>query len=360
MHLKIASLVVTLLLPIVSGQESTTVGSQTFPNTKYYATNCYNSDGTHTNEFWTYFNPSSTDPRNPDSKYYSDPNGNLWWEGNGNINVPLDSSGNQYRVLLSSDAAYQNDAAMVGALQSGDGSVTYPCYRTPQDQQRVDFFNGWVCYRLYVCSTVPHYVTDVAISSQQVTLAVGQDALFSPGPYENLFSGLNGQLSAANGQISLIPEYSQSFTDMEGNTHSYVAQVENNGVYNLYWTVAGALQSQSLGTQIDGAYNTAGTVYGDVQFPQSATIVTYVGLDHAAYSKIDFYQSGFSPAPPAGTNCNTQGFSIGSGAAGIVSGVLGSAAVLAAPETGGISLGVAAGVFGAASGTLGIVSSVAC
>ena len=147
---------------------------------------------------------------------------------------------------------------------------------------------------------------------------------------------------------------------MEGNTYSYVVQVENNGVLNLYWTVDAVLQSNDLSSQIDESYNLQGTIYGDAPFPQSATIVTYVGLDHTAYSKIDIFQSSFSPSPPASPSCNNQGWSISSGAAGVIGSLIGAVAVVAAPETGGISLGIAAGVLGAGSGALGIVSSTTC
>lgn len=344
--------------------ETIVVGADTFMNTKFFPTNCYNSNtGQHTDEFWTYFNPSNTDWRYPDDKYYADPNGNLWWEGNENIYLgPV--AGIQYQVQLATNAASQNEGTLVGGLRATNNNNSLPCYKTPEDQKRVDFFNGWVCYRLYVCSTVPHIVTTMVVSSEKVSIEVTQQ------PYENMMSGLNNQLSRANGQVAQILEYSESFTN-EGNTYTFVAQVENNGNYNLFWMVNALAQiSNSIphvnwpSSEFDEAYNGGDTgvlvIAGDAQFPQSASVVIYVGLDHTAYTKIDFFQSGFSPAPPPGTSCNNQGWSIGSGTAGIIAAIVGAAGVFAAPETGGLSLAVAAGVFGVASGSLGIVSAVAC
>jgi hypothetical protein len=346
----------------LANAEMTIVGTSTFANTKYFPTNCENSNtGEKTNEFWTYNNPSSTDYRYPDYKYYVDPTGNLWWEGNSDVYVIDNSLGanDQMQVMLNPNAHSEPAGTLVGALRETKSNTYHPCYVTPPDQMRVDFFNGWVCYRLYTCSRIPHTVTSVVISKDKTTMDVTQN------PYENLMYGLINQMNSANGEIALIPTYEQTFTDNEGNSYSFVVQVENNGPFNLFWTIQAATQNyphvnaNPAASSFDEAY-TNGVIGGDAQFPQSASIITYVGLDHTAYSKIDFFQTSFSPAPPPSPNCDTTGFGVGSGAAGVLSGILGALSVAAAPETGGASLAIAAGVVGAASGALGIAGSVAC
>jgi hypothetical protein len=264
-------------------------------------------------------------------------------------------------------------AGLVNQMSSANGQIAQiPNYEqnfvdmegnTSAGEMQVDFFNGWVCQRLYTCSLVPHTVTSVVISEGKTTMSVTER------PYENLMAGLVNQMSSANGQIAQIPNYEQNFVDMEGNTYGFVTEVINNGPYNLFWTIQGATQNNQIpnynpaASAFDEAYS-GGTIFGDAQFPQSASIITYVGLDHTAYSKIDFFQSSFSPAPPPTSGCNTAGFSIGSGATGALGAFLGAISVIAAPETGGASLalgaGIAAGVAGAASGGLGIASAAAC
>jgi len=363
MHQRYFILTLAATAGLAQSVEFTTVGTETYGNIKFFPVNCENSNtGQKTNEFWTYNTPSTSDYRNPDNKYTVDPNGNVWWEGHPEIIVADTEFGNnnQMQVLLNSDAHSQPAGTLVGALRNTEYNFYRPCYVTPPDQMRVDFFNGWVCNRLYTCSTVPHIVTATIISKDQTTLDVTQQ------PYSNLMYGLTNQMNSANGQIAQIPTYEQTFTDREGNSYSYVAQVSNNGPYNLFWTIQAAAQpypglhSNPAASAFDEAYNTQGTIFGDAQFPQSASIISYVGLDHEAYSKIDFYQTSLSPAPPSTSNCNTAGFGIAAGTTGVLGGILGAISVAAAPETGGASLVVAAGVLGASSGALGILQSAAC
>lgn len=348
--------------------EYTVVGTSMYQNIKYYPTNCYNTNtGAHTNEFWTVNHPSSpsTVNTNPDDKYYADTNGNLVWEGQSDLIVTDQSleQQKQMQVKLNANAHSQDMNVMVGALQDLSDNALYPCYVTDATESRVDFQNGWVCYRLYTCSTVPHAVSSITVSQEKTTLSV------TDMPYENLMAGLLNEVNAAGGELAEIHEYSQIFQDMEGNTLSFTSQVTAVSDMNLFWTVNAAAnlkysfgQSNPAAVSFDDVY-AAGTIFGDASFPSSASIVTWVGLDHVFFSKIDFFQTGFSPAPPTAA-CSNNLFGIGSGAAGILSSAIGVAALLAAPETGGASLalaaGIAAGAAGAASGGLGIASSAAC
>jgi hypothetical protein len=97
-------------------------------------------------------------------------------------------------------------------------------------------------------------------------------------------------------------------------------------------------------------------LHGDAKYPQSAAIVSYVSLDHTAWSKINFFQSGFAPAPPSAA-CANSNLGIAAGAAGALAGIISIARIAAAPETGGASL-VALGVGGAALGMTAVVSAL--
>jgi len=112
----------------------------------------------------------------------------------------------------------------------------------------------------------------------------------------------------------------------------------------------------------DGYNGFLRVLYGDAHFSQSAAIVSYVGLDHTAWSKINFFQTSFSPAPPS-ASCANDLLGIAGGAAGALAGILSIAAIAAAPETGGASL-VALGFAGAsldiASSSLSIADAVKC
>jgi len=213
-------------------QEFVTVGLTTFGNTKYYPTNCENSKiGEKTNEFWTYLTPSSSDARNPDNKFYVYRTGNLWWEGNSNVYVTSNITNrpaDKMQVLLNSEAHSKPAGALVGGLQHTATGVDSPCYVTPADQVRVDFFNGWVCYRLYTCSPIPHIVTTIVVGDNKVLLDCQQS------PYESLMRGLVGQISSAGGQIPKMPNYDQTFTDMSGNSLTFVVEVSVNGPYSLF------------------------------------------------------------------------------------------------------------------------------
>lgn len=344
--------------------EYTTVGTSTFANIKFFPTNCQNQyTGQHTNEFWTYLQPSTTANTNPDFKHYADTTGQLTWEGSQNIYV-TDDINDRLQVLLNVNAHSQPATHLVGALYSAQYKSYSPCYVTPPEEMLVDFGNGWVCNRLYTCSPIPHVVTSLIVSKGHITIDVSQ------GPYETLMHGLMGQLPAASGQIALIPTYEQTFTDNEGNSYNFVVEVTNNGPYNLFWTVQAATQYPpvSIYNQVptnpaasffDQVYQN-GVMSGDALFPQSAAIVSYVGLDHTAYSKINFFQTSVSPAPATSSTCNTQALGVSGGYSGIIAGIIGALAAVVAPETGGISLAIAAGVAGAASGALGIAQTVAC
>jgi len=350
------------LASAVQPLEWVTVGTSNFPNAKFFPTNCENMDtGAKTNEFWTYNAPSTTDNRSPDYKYYADPTGNLWWEGNSDIYVINNSVGNeeQFQDMLDPEAHSKPAGTLVGALRNTQYNFYSPCYVTSSDEMKVDFFNGWVCNRLYTCSLVPHTVTSMIISKETTTMSVTER------PYEYLMAGLTNQMNAANGQIAQIIPYEQTFADNEGNSYSYVAQVENIGNYNLFWTVQAAAQpypglhSNPAASSFDEAYNPNDIIFGDAQFPQSASIITFVGLDHEAYSKIDFFQTSFSPAPPS-PGCSVSGFAVGAGATGVVSGLLAALSVAAAPETGGASLAITAGIASAGSGVLSIAEAASC
>jgi hypothetical protein len=71
-----------------AAQETIIVRTTQYDNIKYYPTNCYNTEtGAHTNEFWTYYNPSSADNHDRDYKDITDPNSGIYWEGNNNVYV---------------------------------------------------------------------------------------------------------------------------------------------------------------------------------------------------------------------------------------------------------------------------------
>jgi hypothetical protein len=348
---------------LATAQETVVVGTTQYDNIKYYPTNCYNTEtGTHTNEFWTYYNPSSTDNHSPDYKDITDPNGDLYWEGNDNVYVTDENE--QFQVVLNKLAHSKDAGDLVGAIRlsnspvPSENTITYPCYVTPSDQMEVDYGNGIVCYRLYTCSTVPHSVTSTVISSSKTKIEVTQQ------PCVNLMYGLTSQMNAAGGQIAQIPIYEQTFQDNEANSYSYVAEVVNNGLYNLFWTIQAATAPYQYinANPAAGAFDTVyakGVLAGDASFPQSASIITYVGLDHTAYSKVDFDQTSFSPAPPSSA-CSNEAAGIGSGVLGAISAIIGTFAAAASPETGGWSLAVAAGVTGVEGGILGSVGAAMC
>ncbi|KAI8827039.1 uncharacterized protein EV422DRAFT_563120 [Fimicolochytrium jonesii] len=327
-------------------------------------------------QFWTYNAPSSQDFRDPSAKFYADPTGNSFWEGNANVYVTDASTNARYQLTLEKLAHSRSAGFMVGSLRNTQQeNINLPCYVTPPDN-RVDFFNGWECWRLYTCSNVPHIVTAAVYSSNQVTIQR------SEGPYTSLVRGLRNRLEAANQQIGQIAPYEQSFKDKQGNTYSFTAQVQNNGP-NLFWTVDAATKFDESGFPglPDFHYNgnpaanyfetvdvAEGTAFdADANFPQSASVVTYVGLDHQSYSKIDFFQTGFAAAPPPPTPnaaaCQVKPGNIASGALGILGGFIAAAGILAAPFTAGASLapamlGIAAAGTGATSGIISIVGGV--
>jgi hypothetical protein len=150
---------------------------------------------------------------------------------------------------------------------------------------------------------------------------------------------------------------------MASDTLTFVAEVTKNSPYNLFWTVEAATKSTSgsikynpFAEYFDEVYDAPRALYGDAKYPQSAAIVSYVGLDHTAWSKINFFQSGFAPAPPSAA-CANSNVGIVAGAAGALAGIA------AARETGGASL-VALGVGGAAlgmtAGGLSIANAIQC
>jgi hypothetical protein len=96
------------------------------------------------------------------------------------------------QVKLNSTAHSKPAESLVGSLYQHDTNISYPCYVTPADQNRVDFFNGWVCYRLYTCSPIPHVVTVTVVSGNKVAVNSDQN------PYETLMNGLTSQISKAN------------------------------------------------------------------------------------------------------------------------------------------------------------------
>jgi len=84
------------------------------------------------------------------------------------------------------------------------------------------------------------------------------------------------------------------------------------------------------------------------QIPSKCGHCAYIGLDRTAWSKINFFQNGFAPAPSS-TACANSNLGIVAGTAGVLAGLTSIAGIAAAPETGGASL-VALGVGGAALG----------
>jgi hypothetical protein len=156
---------------------------------------------------------------------------------------------------------------------------------------------------------------------------------------------------------------------MASDTLTFVAEVTKNSLYNLFWTVEAATKSTSgsikynpFAEYFDEVYDAPRALYGDAKYPQSAAIVSYVGLDHTAWSKINFFQSGFAPAPPSAA-CANSNLGIVAGAAGALAGIISIAGIAAARETGGASL-VALGVGGAAlgmtAGGLSIANAIQC
>jgi hypothetical protein len=103
-------------------------------------------------------------------------------------------------------------------------------------------------------------------------------------------------------------------------------------------------------------------LYGDAKYPQSAAILSYVGLDHTAWSHIDFFHSDFAPDPPWAA-CANSNLGIAAGAAGALAGIISVAGIAAAPETGGaflVGLGVGGAALGMTAGGLSIANAIQC
>jgi hypothetical protein len=266
------------------------------------------------------------------------------------------------------------DGFLIGGFQNETSKSEYPCYVTPAGEERVDFHNGSVCYRLYTCSVIPHIVTSNVISQNKV--AIGSVDKIGH-PYNQLMLGLAGRLPGANNQTSLITNYEQQF-DNGVNRTDFVAEIEVNGPQNLFWAVDAILTKKdevvASNSEIptilsfDGVSTTIPTsqlfdgAYNDTEFPQSVMVVTYIGLDHVSYSQIKIYQTGSSIAPSPG--CDNSKLNAISAGTAIASGILAVFAILASPETGGASLAVAAGIFSGAfsiaSGGLSVEATKAC
>lgn len=85
------------------------------------------------------------------------------WENTHSNMIKGVSNGVTYAIGLDEKAHdHTNDGdRVVGGLQVqlSTGAAALPCYA--YRQQRVDFNNGTVCYRLYRCTSVPYIIMDV-------------------------------------------------------------------------------------------------------------------------------------------------------------------------------------------------------
>eukprot|EP00243_Klebsormidium_subtile_P010704 TRINITY_DN57_c0_g1_i3.p1 TRINITY_DN57_c0_g1~~TRINITY_DN57_c0_g1_i3.p1 ORF type:complete len:365 (+),score=92.00 TRINITY_DN57_c0_g1_i3:398-1492(+) len=323
--------------------EQVTIGPTPYSYGLFWAVNCYNgAAGKETSEVWSVYNPSSADKTQPDSKYYVSTKGTVQWEGNPVSVTGLGARQDMSGVFNLNKLAHSKaDETLVGTLDFAAQNLHLPCYSFNND--KVDFFNGWVCYRLYACSTVDHIVTDVALSGETIPL--------------DMFA-FGDLIRGANFQSLVSPNYQGTVGNQEGD--SYIYEVSVGGNAQMDWAIqAITAKAGSIGQGIVNQYN-PNIIGGQLDLPKAVTIVTYVGLRHDKYIKYDIYFTGVAKLNPPSGAC-AAGLNTAGGVASVLSGALAVAAVAAAPETGGASLlAVGSGVLGAGSGGFSLASTWGC
>jgi hypothetical protein len=205
----------------------------------FWAVNCYNgAEGKETSEVWSVYNPSSADKTQPDSKYYVSTKGTVQWEGTPVAVTGLGARQDMSGVFNLNKLAHSKaDETLVGTLDFAAQNLHLPCYSFNND--KVDFFNWWVCYRLYACSTVDHIVTDVALSGDTIEL--------------DMFA-FGDLIRGANFQSLVSPNYQGTVSDEVGN--SYVYEVSVGGNAEMDWAIQ-AITSKAgqIGQGIVNQYN---------------------------------------------------------------------------------------------------------
>jgi len=141
--------------------------------------------------------------------------------------------------------------------------------------------------------------------------------------------------------------------------------ISSNVVENTMWIVQSALSAgysfnyniYIIGSEID-SQGAGSVIAGPGNYPSAVLINFYYGRNQQKYIQLRIYQTSYETPPP--NDCNNDWLTAGGGIAGIIAGIVSIASVAAAPETGGASLAIAAGMITASGGGIAIIDGLKC
>lgn len=315
------------------------IGTSTFDYYELWAVNCYNDDkGIKTSELWRYNDPGRQSLQSPDRKTYLSGSDTVQWEGS-----PVqfnDPDGTGYTINLVPNAHdMTNDGSLVGGLDVGGAPHTFPCYSYRSDL--VDFWNGWKCYRLYRCNSVPHIVTDIAFGPDTVNV------------YNSFYTD---RIRDANLQRTNEAPRMQEIHDGYDNTVTFV--VEATGYEDQSAIVRGITDNAGqLGASFAEMFWRNIIAERPDNIPNSVAMNFYEGPDfREAAVRYAIYPTSSRPPPEAGC---PQTLGTAGAALGILAGVIGVATGGAATAVAAAGT-VAAGAVSAVGGGLSIVQAFQC